>query len=125
MLIPYNEDYEKITMGLLSYIPYLKEPARLAEELSLYEADSSRAIYLWKNAETSNLIAVVGIEQEEELILLRHIAIDPSFRNEGLVYVILDNLSDKVDGKSIVGTLETASIVSSWQKRKAEDTDER
>ncbi len=118
MLIPYNGDYEKITMGLLSYIPHLKEPARLAEELGLYEADSSRTIYLWQNAETSNLIAVVGVEEEEELILLRHIAIDPSFRNEGLIYKVLDSLVEKVDGKSIVGTLETASIVSSWQKRK-------
>lgn len=123
MLIPYNEDYEKITMGLLSYIPHLKEPARLAEELGLYEADSSRTIYLWQNAETSNLIAVVGIEDEEEFVLLRHIAIDPSFRNEGLIYMILDKLMEKVDGKSIVGTLETASIVSSWQKRRTEDKD--
>ncbi len=121
MLIPYNGDYEKITMGLLSYIPHLKEPERLADELALYGSDSSRVIYLWQNAETSNLIAVVGIEEEEELILLRHIAIDPSFRNEGLIYVILDSLAERVDGKSIVGTLETASIVSSWQKRKTEN----
>lgn len=121
MLIPYNEDYEKITMGLLSYIPHLKEPTRLAEELGLYEDDLSRTIYLWQNSETSNLIAVVGIEEEDDLILLRHIAIDPSFRNEGLIYVILDKLVEKVDGKSIVGTLETASIVSSWQKTKTEN----
>lgn len=120
MLIPYSEDYEKITMGLLSYIPHLKEPERLGEEIGLYDADSSRTIYLWQNAETSNLIAVVGIEEEEDFILLRHIAIDPSFRNEGLIYVILDSLVEKVDGKSIVGTLETASIVSSWQKTKTD-----
>lgn len=121
MLIPYNKDYEKITMGLFSYIPHLKEPERLAEELSLYEADDDRSIYLWQNEETKNLIAVVGIEEEEELILLRHIAIDPSFRNEGLTYVILDHLKEKVDEKSIVGTLETASVVSNWQKQKTED----
>lgn len=119
MLIPYNEDYEKITMGLLSYMPDLKEPAHLAEELSLYAEDSSRTIYLWQNEETRNLIAVVGIEEEEDLILLRHIAIDPSFRNEGLSYVILDNLMEKVAGKNIVGTLETASVVSNWQKKKS------
>lgn len=84
MLIPYNEDYEKITMGLLSYIPHLKDPEHLSEELGLYQDDSNRKIYLWQSEETRNLIAIVGIEEEDDLILLRHIAIDPSFRNEGL-----------------------------------------
>lgn len=120
MLISYNEDYEKITMGLLSYIPDFKDPERLTEELSLYEDDPNRKIYLWESEETKNLIAVVGIEEEEELILLRHIAIDPSFRNEGLIYILLDHLAEKVEYKRIVGTLETASIISNWQKRKKE-----
>lgn len=118
MFISYNEDYEKITMGLLSYIPDFKDPERLLKELSLYENDPHRDIYLWQSEETENLIAVVGIEEEEDIILLRHVAIDPSFRNEGLIYVLLDHLSKKVSGKKIVGTLETASIISNWQKNK-------
>ncbi|MDN6195967.1 MAG: N-acetyltransferase [Atopostipes suicloacalis] len=118
MLISYNDDYEKITMGLLSYITDFKDPKRLAEELALYEDDSSREIYLWQSEETKNLIAVLGIEEEGEIVLLRHIAIDPSFRKEGLIYVLLDHLVEKVHGKKIVGTLETASIISKWQKKK-------
>ena len=121
MLISYNEDYEKITMGLLSYIPDLKDPLRLSEELALYENNPNRNIYLWQSEETRNLIAIVGVEEEDDLILLRHIAIDPSFRNEGLTYILLDKLSDKVDGKRIVGTLETASVISNWQKKKSEE----
>lgn len=117
MLIPYNKDYEKITMGLLSYIPDFKDPERLVEELNLYENDQNRIIYLWQSEETKNLIAVVGIEEEEDLILLRHVAIDPSFRDEGLVYLLLDKLSNKVNDKKIVGTLETASIISNWEKK--------
>lgn len=122
MLIPYNGDYEKITMGLISYIPDLKDPERLSEELSLYEEDPSRDIYLWQSEETKNLIAMVGIEEEEDIILLRHIAIDPSFRNEGLTYLLLDHLAEKVNGKRIVGTLETASVISNWQKKKKHET---
>lgn len=121
MLIPYNGDYEKITMGLLSYIPYLKDPVRLEEELNRYKEDPSRSIYLWQNDETSNLIAIVGIEEEDDFILLRHIAIDPSFRNEGLTYLILDSLDGKINNKGIVGTLETASVISNWQKKKSEN----
>lgn len=121
MLISYNEDYEKITMGLLSYISDLKDPERLSEELALYENDPNRNIYLWQSEETRNLIAIIGVEEEEDLVLLRHIAVDPSFRNEGLTYVLLDHLSEKVDKKRIVGTLETASVISNWQKKKTEE----
>lgn len=118
MLISYNEDYEKITMGLLSYISDFKDPERLLEELSLYEDDPNRKIYLWQSEETRNLIAVLGIEEEKDIVLLRHIAIDPSFRKEGLIYILLDHLVEKIDDKKIVGTLETASIISKWQKNK-------
>lgn len=118
MLISYNEDYEKITMGLLSYIPDFKDPERLLEELSLYEDDPNRKIYLWQSEETRNLIAVLGVEEEKDIVLLRHIAIDPSFRKEGLIYVLLDHLVEKIADKKIVGTLETASIISKWQKNK-------
>lgn len=115
MLIQYNEDYKKIAMGLLSYVPDLKEPARIEEELEWYEAEESRQLYLWKSSETGNLIGLVGIEVTD-IVLLRHITIDPSYRNEGLSYQILDALQNRFEGQTIVSTLETASVISSWQK---------
>lgn len=120
MLIPYNVDYEKITMGLLSYIPDLKDPVRIEEELNWYKAQENRAIYLWQSEETGNLVGIAGIEEDEDLVLLRHIALDPSFRNEGLTYVILDHLAEKHPKKSLVATLQTASVIAKWQKRRAE-----
>src|SRR5699024_5131605 len=120
MLVSYNSDYEKITMGLLSYIPDLKDPSRLEEELNWYNAQDNRQVYLWQSEETENLIGLVGVEEEEDLVLLRHIAIDPSFRNEGLTYLILDELQNKYDTKNIVATLETATVISKWQKRLTE-----
>lgn len=119
MLIPYNNDFEKIVMGFMSYIPDLKEPTRIEEELEWYKAKENRKIYLWQNAENRNLIGFVGVEEEDELVLLRHIAIDPSFRNEGLAYQILENVKEHYPNDNIVGTIETANIVSKWQKNKA------
>ena len=52
MLVSYNSDYEKITMGLLSYIPDLKDPSRLEEELNWYNAQDNRQVYLWQSEET-------------------------------------------------------------------------
>lgn len=106
-------------MGLLSYISHLKDPTRLEEELDWYNNQESRQIYLWQSEETDNLIGVVGVEEEEDIVLLRHIAVDPSFRNEGLTYKMLDGLKEIYDGKSIASTLETATFISKWQKKRA------
>ena len=116
MLVSFNSDYEKITMGLFSYISDLKDPSRLEEELDWYNAQDNRQIYLWQSEETENLIGLVGVE-EEDIVLLRHIAVDPSFRNEGLTYRMLDELQKKYDSKNIVATLDTATVISKWQKR--------
>jgi len=117
MLVQYNDDYEKIVMGLLSYIDDLKETSRVTEEVELYETNENRELYLWQSQETENLIGVAGVEIEEDLVLLRHISIDPSFRNEGLTYKILDALDEKYPERKIVSTLETASIISKWQQK--------
>ena len=45
MLYKYKSDYEKIAMGLLSFIPDLKEIANLKTEIEWYEADSSHVLY--------------------------------------------------------------------------------
>jgi len=121
MLVSYNGDYEKITMGFLSYISDLKEPSRIEEELNWYNSQENRRIYLWQSEETGNLIGFIGVEEDEDLILVRHIAVDPSFRNEGLTYKILDELEKKYDTKKIIATLETATIISKWQKRQSEE----
>lgn len=121
MLVSYNNDYEKITMGFLSYISDLKEPARIEEELNWYTSQEDRQIFLWQSEETGNLIGFVGVEEDEELVLVRHIAVDPSFRNEGLTYRILDEIEKRYNESKVVATLETATIISKWQKRQSEE----
>ncbi len=120
MLISFNNDYEKITMGFLSYISDLKEHARIEEELNWYRAQENRQIYLWQSEENGNIIGLVGVEEEEDIVLLRHIALDPSYRNEGLTYTVLDSLQEKYPEQNIVATLDTATIISKWQKRLSE-----
>ncbi len=121
MLIQFNSDYEKISMGLLSFIEDFKDPARLQEEIERYKISEERDLFLWQSEETGNLIGLVGIEKENDYILLRHISIDPSFRNEGISYRMLEALNERYPNNNIVSTLETASIVSSWQRKRAEE----
>lgn len=80
MLIEFKSDYDKIAMGLLSYTADLKETSRLTEELDMYKNDDSRQLFLWRSEETDDLCAVLGIEEEEDVILLRHLSVNPSYR---------------------------------------------
>jgi len=79
MLIEFKSDYDKIAMGLLSYTADLKETSRLTEELDMYKNDDSRQLFLWRSEETDDLCAVLGIEEEEDVILLRHLSVNPSY----------------------------------------------
>lgn len=129
MLTEYRPDYQKIAMGLLSYIPDLKKTDRLQEELDRYEQEEERKLYLWKSEETEDMAGVVGMEEEEELVLLRHISINPSYREEGLAYRMLDALEEIVQPKKISGTIETGPLITKWQKyhvqeKKKEQTDQ-
>lgn len=45
MLVKYKNDYEKIAMGLLSFIPDLKDVGHLKTELKMYTEDDSHALY--------------------------------------------------------------------------------
>ncbi len=105
-------------MGLLSYTADLKETSRLTEELDTYKNDDSRQLFLWRSEETDDLCAVLGIEEEEDVILLRHLSVNPSYRGEGLTYRMLDQLSDRYEHKTLMGTLESGSFVKKWQKRR-------
>lgn len=128
MLIDYKPDYQKITMGLLSLIPDLKETKHLTAELDWYLKEDNRHLYIWKSEETGDMVGVLGVEEEQGLVLLRHIALNPSYRHEGITYKMLDALSKKAPGKKIMGTLETSAIVSKWQKytadKRIENSDE-
>lgn len=124
MLISFKDDYEKISMGLLSYTPDLKEMPRLKEEFQKYKEDDKRSLFLWRSGETDDFCGLVGVEVQSNLILLRHIAITPSYRNEGLTFEILDELNKKFKNKNIVGTIDTGGIVTSWQKNKSGYKDE-
>ena len=118
MLLDYKNNYEKITMGLLSFIPDFKDVTRLKLELDWYQQEENRKLFLWRGEETQDMIAVIGVETGDELILLRHISINPSFRNEGISYKILEALERQYPEQKIIGTLETAQLIVKWEQEK-------
>ncbi|CAM3059962.1 GNAT family N-acetyltransferase [Filibacter tadaridae] len=82
MLLRYKKTYEKIAMGLLSYMPGDKSVKKLQELIATYETDENWLLYLWKKEE--DLIGLIGLEMGEDEYTLQHISVNPSFRGEGV-----------------------------------------
>jgi len=114
MLYKYKSDYEKIAMGLLSFIPDLKEFANLKTEIEWYEADSSHVLYLWKN-ENRDFVGVLGTEINEDFIMIRQIAVTPTERSQGLCFLMLDDLAELYPDKKIMGNIEASALIAKWE----------
>ena len=99
MLYKYKNDYEKIAMGLLSFIPDLKEISHLKSCFEWYRAEDDRHLYLWK------------------LVMLRHISVTPAERNHGVCFKVMDALSRLYPDYELMGSLETAGLLSKWENQ--------
>lgn len=118
MLYKYKNDYEKIAMGLLSFIPDLKEISHLKSCFEWYRAEDVRHLYLWKN-ENGDFIAIAGIEVDDasKLVMLRHISVTPAERNHGVCFKVMDALSRLYPDYELMGSLETAGLLSKWENQ--------
>lgn len=121
MLVKYKNDYEKIAMGFLSYLPDLKVMSNLKTELSLYTTDPDHELYLYKENNDDDFIGVVGVETGSDFLLVRHISLSPSVRDQATQFAILDDLA-KLCGKDkkLMGSLETTQLIVAWERARKE-----
>ncbi|PYZ98488.1 N-acetyltransferase [Alteribacter lacisalsi] len=82
MIIPYHQDCEKIAMGLLSYMPGEKKVKKLQNTMKHYREDPDWQLFFWKEEDT--IVGVMGIERDGNRAYLHHLAINPSYRAEGI-----------------------------------------
>ncbi|RPA61276.1 reductase [Aerococcus agrisoli] len=123
MLVPYIGKYEKVVMGLLSYIPEFKEFSELKAEMDRIHKQE-RKIYLWKDAESDNVIGLVGFDQHDDTdtIVVRYLSINPSFREEGRTYDILTALKKEYPVYTLTGVISLSGLLSKWAKHRQEQT---
>lgn len=112
MLIPYVAKYEKVVMGLLSYLA----PYRALEDLTLEMKrikSNQRQVYLWRDEETDNVIAIIGfdLDSENKAILVRYLSINPSFQAEDISFSCLSALAKEFPMYGISGTLEMSECL--------------
>lgn len=93
MLIKYKKDFEKITMGLLSYLPDFKNFKNLKDEIKLCEDDNDFVLFLYRNSE-GNVVGVVGCQETENFIVIRYLSLAPGFREDKYQEQIMQELTE-------------------------------
>lgn len=109
MLVRYKKTYEKIAMGLLSYMPSEKNVKALQEAIYRYETAGNWQLYLWKKDE--DFIGLLGIDMGEDDYTLQHLSVNPSFRGEGIGKEMVMRLQELFPGKTCKSTEETAAFL--------------
>lgn len=83
MLIRYKKTFEKIAMGLLSFMPTEKDLKKLQQTIKQYETDENWHLFLYKVDE--DIIGLVGIcQNNSDGYIVQHISVNPSYRNQGI-----------------------------------------
>jgi riboflavin biosynthesis RibT protein len=108
MLIRYKKAYEKIAMGLLSFMPNEKDLKKLQQTIKQYETDDKWQLYLWKDEDITGLI---GVAMEGDVIEIQHISVNPSHRFQGIGKSMVQSLKQLHEDKKIVPNAHTAAFL--------------
>ena len=63
--------FEKIAMGLMSFMPQEKDLKKLQETIKQYETNENWHLYLWK--EDEDIVGIIGIVIEDEQTAKEHL----------------------------------------------------
>ena len=96
MLLRYKKSYEKIAMGLLSFVPSERDLKKLQQTIKQYEEDDDWQLFLWKE---EDIIGIIGIHVEGDTAVLTHLSVNPSHRNQGIGRKMVMALRDQIGNK--------------------------
>ncbi|WP_257347793.1 GNAT family N-acetyltransferase [Pseudalkalibacillus decolorationis] len=90
MLIRYKRSYEKIAMGLLSFMPNEKDLKKLQQTIKQYETEDDQQLFLWKEEE--DIIGIIGLKMSDGVAELQHVSVNPSHRHQGIGRIMVEAL---------------------------------
>ncbi|MFE8702613.1 GNAT family N-acetyltransferase [Cytobacillus sp. FJAT-54145] len=109
MLIRYKKTFEKIAMGLLSFMPNEKELKKLQQTMKQYETADDWQLFLWKEEDIIGLIGVLMVD--EQTVEIQHISVNPSHRHQGIGKSMVWGLKELLPNKEIKPNEDTASFI--------------
>ncbi|WP_243290117.1 GNAT family N-acetyltransferase [Bacillus sp. FJAT-47783] len=118
MLVRYKKAFEKIAMGLLSFMPNEKDLKKLQQTIQTYETDERWQLYLWKD---DDIIGVIGVEvKDDQSIEIHHLCVNPSHRHQGIGKKMVNAVRDVYKEKSIVPNEMVATFFEKCLTKEAE-----
>ncbi|MEA3322579.1 MAG: GNAT family N-acetyltransferase [Bacillota bacterium] len=108
MLIRYKKSFEKIAMGLMSFMPTEKELKKLQQSMRDYEEKENWQLFLWKE---DDIIGLIGIELEEDSFTIQHISVIPSHRGQGFGKKMVVALTQTYPNKVVKTTQYTTAFI--------------
>lgn len=119
MLIRYKKTFEKIAMGLLSFMPNEKDLKHLQQTMHDYETDDSKKMFLWRQNE--DIIGLIGVfEIDDKTIELAHISVNPSHRNQGIGKQMVCELQNMFQDYNLIANEATAPFLKACQQTEEE-----
>jgi riboflavin biosynthesis RibT protein len=116
MLIRYKKTFEKIAMGLLSFMPNEKDLKKLQQSMKNYELEDSWQLFLWKE---EDIIGLIGLTLcDDHSYEIQHISVNPSHRNQGIGRKMVQAIKELYPDKTLVSNALTESFI---QKCETED----
>ncbi|WP_096153666.1 MULTISPECIES: GNAT family N-acetyltransferase [Bacillus] len=109
MLIRYKKSFEKIAMGLMSFMPTEKDLKKLQCTMKEYEENDSWHLFLWK--EEDDVIGIIGMGLTDELLTIQHISVNPSHRQLGIGKQMVCALRNIYPNHTLKATEHTAAFI--------------
>ncbi|PMC39474.1 N-acetyltransferase [Bacillus sp. UMB0899] len=109
MLIRFKKSFEKIAMGLLSFMPAEKDLKQLQQTIKQYETLDDWQLFLWKQDE--DIIGAIGVVfKDENTVEVQHISVNPSHRQQGIGKQMVQAVTDLYKKKTVIPNNETESF---------------
>jgi riboflavin biosynthesis RibT protein len=110
MLIRYKKTFEKIAMGLLSFMPNEKDLKKLQVTMREYENDEKWQLFLWKEEDIIGLLGVLN-HDDQNTLEIQHVSVNPSHRFQGVGKRMVKALQEMYPGKKIIANDHTAPFI--------------
>ncbi len=109
MLIRYKKTFEKIAMGLLSFMPNEKDLKKLQQTMKQYETEEDWQLFLWKE---EDIIGLVGILfHNQSMLEIQHISVNPSHRQQGIGKKMVKALQETYPDLQITANEYTSAFI--------------
>lgn len=109
MLIRYKKAFEKIAMGLLSFMPSEKDLKKLQNTMKQYETEEDWHLFLWKEEDIIGLLGLLYVSPD--IYEVQHISVNPSYRYQGIGKNMVKALHDMFPDKQIRASESTAPFI--------------